>query len=302
MSVLPWFCTSIIDQLWKTVFILLPWFVMCCFSWKFMCTILCLFWLPCVCPGFGEKLECAGQASGASTVFLGTVGWPSWRLPQSAHAESDWSWRFDGGVPGLWQQGAVSRLHLRLNYPAICFSCSYGCLYSPASSGMMSASRMTRSQVTGTAVCPPSRPTDVGAKPCWTCCLMACGSSWWAGWRSWFSSSGKAAPQVGGIGSTSLRLLKKLWRERCYWVVCVVSSQWQDFWEPGPCAAGLPELLHAALHDACDGTQGWPQQGASHHCWPALPGQSAAAFWLSDSPEGQSRTSVYKDHLFDLIV
>lgn len=53
----------------------------------------------------------------------------------------------------------------------------------------------------------------------------------------------------------------------------MVGSQ-QDFWELEPCTAGIPELLHAALHDAYVVTQGWPQQGAPDHRRPALPGQS----------------------------
>lgn len=55
----------------------------------------------------------------------------------------------------------------------------------------------------------------------------------------------------------------------------VIGRWWKAFRKLKPCAARLPESLHAALLAAHDAAQTWPEQSAPAHSWPAVPGQWA---------------------------
>lgn len=147
-----------------------------------------------------EKVERAGQEGGAEPAVLGRTGRAPRKLQwlRSGEAHRDWSGGSDGGISGFRQQRLVSHFcrasrEIRLLGALIGFVRLIPFLFP---SGTTSVSRTVPSLLAGPAVSRPSRRTAAAVRPSSTCCLTTCGSSWSAGWRSWFSATGSAAPPV----------------------------------------------------------------------------------------------------------
>lgn len=147
----------------------------------------------------GEKVERAGQEGGAVGVGLGGSGWAT-QKPQwlgSGEACSDRSGGSDGRIFGLRQQRLVRCFHTTsIQIHSLSAFVRFLWLTVLFPSGRTSVSRTVPSLLAGLAVSRLSPRTDAVVRPSSTCCLMTCGSSWSAGWRSWSSATGSAAPPV----------------------------------------------------------------------------------------------------------